>query len=116
MVPYNGGFDTSYLAANLIYHISDYNDQTLIEGMKTLRPGHKLVVQLGAGHNTIDSFTISSYWTLHVHYDNSKTEAEWVRLVTEEFSRSCRCALCVAATPPLGALSSGGLDFLLHGY
>ena len=101
-------FDTSYLAANLIYHISDYNDQTLIEGMKTLRPGHKLVVQLGAGHNTIDSFTLSSYWTLHVHSDNSKTEAEWVRLVTEEFSRSCRWRM--RSDAPLGALLSGGLD------
>ena len=38
-------FNRPYLAANLMYRLGDYDDETLIEGMGG-SPGHKLVVQV----------------------------------------------------------------------
>ncbi|MEI3304686.1 MAG: hypothetical protein V8R40_00885 [Dysosmobacter sp.] len=32
-------FNTPYLAANLMYRLGDYDDETLIEGMRALPPG-----------------------------------------------------------------------------
>lgn len=101
-------FDHSYLAANLLYRISDYNDQTLIKDMKVLRAGHKLVVQLNSDRTKIDSVTISPYWTLRVEYDEIPSEQEWCDNVSTEFSRSCSWRM--RSDAPLSALLSGGLD------
>ena len=101
-------FDRSYLAANLMYYLSDYNSQTLIEGMRVLQPGHKLVVQLSEDLRHIASMDVSPYWQLKTGCDEHLSEAEWCERVTEEFSRSCRWRL--RSDAPLAALLSGGLD------
>lgn len=101
-------FDLSYLAANLIYHLSDYNDQTLIEGMRSLCPGHKLVVHLSEDLRHITSAKVSPYWQLKTGCNNQLSEAEWMERIAEEFSRSCRWRL--RSDAPLAALLSGGLD------
>ena len=101
-------FNRPYLAANLMYRLSDYNDETLIEGMRVLLPGHKLVVQVDPNGKRIVSATVSPYWTLRVRYDYSNTLAQWEALVAEEFSRACRWRM--RSDAPLGALLSGGLD------
>lgn len=101
-------FNQSYLAANLMYRLEDYNDETLIDGMKVLPGGHKLVVRVDPQGKQIVSVKASPYWTLHVSYDRSKTQAQWEELVAEEFSRACRWRM--RSDAPLGALLSGGLD------
>lgn len=101
-------FDYSYLAANLIYHISDFNDQTLVDGVHSLQPGHKLVVHLSDDRSKILSVAVSPYWELSVNYDHSVSPEEWYRQVAEEFSRSCQWRL--RSDAPLAALLSGGLD------
>lgn len=99
-------FDCSYLAANLMYHLSDYNEQTLIDGMHVLRPGHKLVVRLSV--DRIESVKVSPYWELKTICNQELSSQEWHNRVAEEFARSCRWRL--RSDAPLAALLSGGLD------
>lgn len=101
-------FNRPYLAANLMYRLGDYDDETLIEGMRALPPGHKLVVQVAPEGDRIVSVTVTPYWTLHVRYDDSYTQAQWEEQVAEEFSRACRWRL--RSDAPVAALLSGGLD------
>lgn len=101
-------FDRSYLAANLMYRISDYNEQTLIEGMRVLPPGHKLTVRLSDDFRHIDSMSVSAYWRLEVCYEEGLSLEEWSSRIAEEFARSCRWRL--RSDAPLAALLSGGLD------
>lgn len=101
-------FDLSYLAANLQYHLSDFNGHTLIDGFRLLPPGHKLVVSLSEGFGHIDSVQESAYWKLDTTLREDLSNAEWRRRVEEEFSRSCRWRLRSDAS--LAALLSGGLD------
>ena len=101
-------FNRSYLAANLVYHISDYSDETLVQDVYTLKPGHKLVVQLDDACQNIVSVITLAYWTLKVEYDNTLSEAQWLEAVDAEFSRAC--AWRMRSDAPLGALLSGGLD------
>lgn len=101
-------FDRSYLAANLMYRIYDYNEQTLIEGMRTLPPGHKLTIQLSNDFRRIDHMHVSPYWRLEVRYEEGLSLEEWSSQIAEEFARSCRWRL--RSDAPLAALLSGGLD------
>ncbi|MBE6963517.1 MAG: asparagine synthase (glutamine-hydrolyzing) [Ruminococcaceae bacterium] len=101
-------FDNATLAANLMYHLSDYNDRTLIENMRVLRPGHKLVVRLSSDCRHIEEFTVSPYWQLETGYREDFSAAQWQEMVEEEFSRACRWRL--RSDAPVGALLSGGLD------
>ena len=101
-------FNRAYLAENLIYHISDYSEDTLIQDIYTLKPGHKLVVQLDASCQNILSVMISPYWELLVRYDYTLSQEQWLEAIEAEFSRSCTWRM--RSDAPLGALLSGGLD------
>lgn len=101
-------FNRTYLAATLIYKMSDFDDQTWIENFHALRPGHKLVVQLSADCRKIDAFRVSPYWELTASFRRDLSAQEWRERVAEEFSRSCRWRL--RSDAPIAALLSGGLD------
>ena len=97
-----------YLAANLLYRLSDHNDQTLIEGMRALPPGHKLTVQLSPDCGEILALRAEPYWQLDTSRNDSLTPTQWREQLAEEFSRACRWRL--RSDAPLAALLSGGLD------
>ena len=101
-------FNLSYLSANLMYGLSDYNDQTLVEGMQVLRPGHQMTVQLDNSLSHIANVTVRPYWELKVGEYEPLSPSQWQEKVRDEFSRSVRWRL--RSDAPLAALLSGGLD------
>ncbi len=101
-------FNTSYLASQLIYSISDYSDETLIKEIHVLKPGHKMTVHISSGSEQIDRLQIEKYWDLNTEIDETVSPEEWRARVAEEFSRSCNWRL--RSDAPIAALLSGGLD------
>ena len=101
-------FCRPYLAANLMYHITDYSEETLIQDIHVLKPGHQLIVQLDSKCQRICSVHVAPYWTLQVNYDYTFNEKQWIEIVGEEFSRACKWRM--RSDAPLAALLSGGLD------
>lgn len=101
-------FNHPYLSANLMYGLTDYNDQTLIDGMQVLRPGHQMTVQLDSSRSHIMDIAIRPYWELRVGEYEPLSLTQWQEKVGEEFSRSVRWRL--RSDAPLSALLSGGLD------
>ena len=101
-------FDHSYLAANLLYRISDFNDRTLIKDLRVLPAGNKLILCLNPERTSISQLKITPYWSLSVCYRYDIKEAEWEERVAEEFARACRWRL--RSDAPVAALLSGGLD------
>lgn len=101
-------FNCSYLSANLMYGVTDYNDQTLVEGMQVLKPGCQLTVQIDSSRTRITDVTVRPYWELNIGEYVPLSSAQWQEIVREEFSRSVRWRL--RSDAPLTALLSGGLD------
>lgn len=101
-------FNEESIASALVHGLSDYSDETWIEGIYNLRPGHKLMVQLDDDCRNIQSVRTESYWKLDTTCRSDLSEAQWVQLVQEEFARSCKWRL--RSDAPFAALLSGGLD------
>lgn len=101
-------FNLSYLAANLVYHISDYGQDTLIDNIYALKPGHKMTVRLSKRLTQITDVKISAYWALSCEVKSDVRLKTWCERVHEVFSKSCR--MCLNTEAPKAALLSGGLD------
>lgn len=97
-----------YLATSAVYDLSDYNDQTLISGIRILEGGYNLVVSLNDSLTRIESIEIKNYWELSTEHDDGLTEEGCLASIREEFSRSC--ALRMRSDVPIAVLLSGGLD------
>ncbi|MBL8200270.1 MAG: asparagine synthase (glutamine-hydrolyzing) [Chromatiales bacterium] len=76
-------------------------DQTMLEGVKKLEPGHYLEWQAGR-------MTTQRWFDLDYSPDTSVGEAEWTDRVRETFIRTARRQM--VSDVPLGAFLSGGLD------
>ena len=100
--------DLPALASNMIYHISDYNERTMIESVKFLPAGCNLLITLSEDCRTIESFEIKRYWDLQCITNYNYSVEEWKLRIKEEFARSCAWRL--RSDVPVGVLLSGGLD------
>lgn len=101
-------FNRRSLAASLIYGMSDYDEQTWIEGFFNLRPGCKLIVKLSTNRQEIKTFRVEPYWELKAGFRYDIPIEEWKERLAAEFSRSCRWRL--RSDVPVAAMLSGGLD------
>ena len=101
-------FNLPHLATDLIYHLDNYDESTLVEGVQTLRPGHQMVISLADGLAKIKKIQVSRYWKLNVEPDTELEATEWKKRIAEIFSQSCK--LCMQDEVPMAALLSGGLD------
>jgi len=94
------------LAANLIYNLTDYNDETLIEGIKVLPPGYNLSLYLNLAEQKITNVKIVQYWDIAKKSETNKELK--LALIESEIERSIKFRL--RSDAPIGALLSGGLD------
>lgn len=100
--------DLPFLSTYMAYHITDYNERTMLKEVKALLPGHNLTVELSDDLSRIKSVETKRYWDLNCKYDYSISFDEWVERIRAEFARSVSWRL--RSDVPLGALLSGGLD------
>ena len=98
----------SYLAANVVYGVSDFDDQTPFEGIFQLEPGHRLTLVINRDLTAIESFSIEPYWLPEVRPQNGVSLGEWTELVQREVARAC--AWRMRSDVPIAMLLSGGLD------
>lgn len=94
--------DRRTLARYLAHGLADVDDRTFFEGIRTLRPGHRLVLREARAD-------ISPYWTLPERESHETVpEADWERIFLDLLTDSVRLRL--RSDVPLGTCLSGGLD------
>ena len=98
----------TYLAANVVYGVSDFDDQTPFRDIFQLEPGHNLTLVVNDTFSAIETVRVSSYWTPTVRLCEEVSLGEWTDRVRDEVSRSC--AWRMRSDVPLAMLLSGGLD------
>lgn len=75
-------------------------DETLFKGIKSLPAAHYFVLQN-------DKIIVRKYWDFNYEIEQ-KTEAEWIKILEQEISKSIKKRLI--ADVPIGAFISGGVD------
>lgn len=96
------------LATNLVYHIRDYDENTLVKGVKELRGGHNLIISIDPKTGNIEKFSKKQYWDLDVSLFKKEPKEGYVEVVRREFERAVELRLRDQAS--YGAMLSGGLD------
>ena len=100
--------DKAFLAADMSFRISDYNERTMISCIRALPPGHNMILRLSEERTVIRDVKTERYWDLSCGYEEETGLEEWVERIRAEFSRSVAWRL--RSDVPVGALLSGGLD------
>ena len=96
----------TYLASNVVFGLSDYNDETLIKEVKALEPGCNLFFHVE--EQKISKIVVNRYWDLDTAENFNLTEESCIHTVKEEIQRSC--AWRMRSDVPVGIMLSGGLD------
>lgn len=101
-------FNLPALAMKLVFRISDYNDESLIDSVNVLLPGHNLKVRLAQDMGSIAMLEDETYWRCPTEIRQDWSFDQWKTALGEVLSDSCR--LCLRGNAPTTALLSGGLD------
>ncbi len=103
-----GGVDTSIDPIALHHQFTLHGvvpaPRTILSGVRKLRPGHSMSVDLNGLHEP------QPYWRLYAcRPTQPKSEAEWIEAIHEALKTSVKRRLEIADVP-VGVLLSGGLD------
>ncbi|WP_130861666.1 asparagine synthase (glutamine-hydrolyzing) [Bacilliculturomica massiliensis] len=96
------------VAVNLVYNISDFNDETLIKDIHLLKPGHSITVYTDIKKHCIIDAVVQDYWKLEVKENHKLSFDESVQLVGENLKKSVEYRL--RSDVPIATMLSGGLD------
>lgn len=96
------------MATNLVYHIRDYDENTLVKGVKELRGGYNLILKINPTSGVIEDFSKNQYWDLDVSLFKEEPKEGYIELVRSEFEKAVKLRTRDGAS--YGAMLSGGLD------
>ncbi len=99
--------NTNIMASNIVYGISNYSDETLINQIQSLLGGYNLTVQIDLDNGRIESAKLEQYWDLKIDL-NADSEATIIARLGKEIERSLQYRL--RSDAQVGVLLSGGLD------
>jgi len=91
------------VAEFLVHGNCDFADRTVLRGVQSLPPGHKLVVDLGRR-----DVAVSRYYALRVDPDRHVPDTEKLEQLRDLLERSVRDHL--VSDVPVGSCLSGGID------
>jgi asparagine synthase (glutamine-hydrolysing) len=98
---------TRNLEWNAVGHLVSYlttpNDQSILQGIKKLPPGHLMSVSRGSSN-----IRIEPYWDANFAPDSGRTEESFVEELRALLDESVR--LHMVSDVPIGAFLSGGID------
>lgn len=87
----------------IVWGITDFNDQSLIKDIKVLRGGYNL--SLSCGETGIKGFHINQYWDIQTHCGKTDDAEEKALSIFEDAVK-----IRMRSDVPVGLLLSGGLD------
>lgn len=96
--------DKCTMAAQVVYDLTDYSENTLIKDIKELRGGHNLVISLDAECKRIVRTEKKKYWDINIASDKSDEIADTFDVLKDAMQLRTR------SDAPIGVLLSGGLD------
>lgn len=88
----------------ILFRISDFGEETLIQGIQSLPGGYNLCLHLNMEKKIIDNIRKYQYWDLKKGTTTDNDGEEWYSLIKDSIRLRLR------SDAPVGAMVSGGVD------